>query len=40
MKVAKQTTTETSFLTPSGSEISFLVTATVPTNEADYDVND
>ena len=40
MKMAKQTTTKTSFLTLSGSEISFLVTATVPINEADYDVND
>ena len=40
MKVAKQATTETSFLTLSGSEIIFLVTATVLINKADYDVND
>ena len=42
MKVAKQVTTKikTNFLTVSGSEISFVVTAIVPKNEKDYYVND
>ena len=40
MKMAKQATTETSFLTPSGSKISIRVTAILPKNEVDYDTND
>ena len=40
MKMAKQDTTKTSFLTLSGSKISIVVTGIVPKTEADYDVND
>ena len=40
MKVAKQATTKKSFLTLSNSEISFAMTAIVPKDEGDYDVND
>ena len=42
MKVAKQVTTKikTNFLTVSGSEISFVVSAIVAENEAHYYVND
>ena len=40
MKMAKQDTTKTSFLTLSGSKISIVVTGIVPKTERDYDVND
>ena len=40
MKKGKQATTKTSFLTLSGSKISIVVTATVPEDEGDYEVND
>ena len=40
MKVAKQATTETYFLTLPGSKISIVVTGIVPKNEGDYDVKD
>ena len=37
MKMAKQATTKTSFLTLSGSKISSVVTAISPKSEGDYD---
>ena len=40
MKMAKQATTKTSFLTLSGSKISILVTAILPKNEGDYNTSD
>ena len=40
MKMAKQHTTKTSFLTLSGSKISIVVTGIVTKTEGDYDVND
>ena len=40
MKKVKQATTKKSFLTLSGSKISIVVTATVPKDEGDYEVND
>ena len=40
MKMAKQDTTKTSFLTLSGSKISIVVTGIVKKTEGDYDVND
>ena len=40
LKVAKQATTKTSFLTLSSSKISILVIAILPKNEGDYDTND
>ena len=40
MKEAKQAATRTSLLTLSGSKISIVVTAIVPKDEGDYDVND
>ena len=40
MKMAKQHTTKTSFLTLSGSKISIVVTGIVPRTEGDCDVND
>ena len=40
MKKVKQAPTKTSFLTLSGSKISIVVTATVPKDEGDYEVND
>ena len=40
MKKVKQATTKKSFLTLSGSKISIEVTATVPKDEGDYEVND
>ena len=40
MKEAEQATTKIFFLTLSGSKISIVVTAIVPKNERDYDVND
>ena len=40
MKKGKQATTKKSFLTLSGSKISIVVTATVPEDEGDYEVND
>ena len=40
MKMAKQGTTKTSFLTISGSKISIVVTAILQKNQADYDPND
>ena len=40
MKMAKQATTKTSFLTISGSKISVVVTAILAKNEGDYDTND
>ena len=40
MKMAKQATTKTFFLTLSRSKISIVVTAILPKNEADYDAND
>ena len=40
MKEAKQATNETSFLILSGSKISNVMTATVPKDEGDYEVND
>ena len=39
MKMAKQGTTKTSFLTLSGLKISIVVTAILPKNEGDYDTN-
>ena len=39
MKMAKQATTKTSFLTPSGSKITIVVTTIVPKIEVDYDTN-
>ena len=40
MKLAKQGTTEKYFLTLSASEIGIVVTAIVPKDEGDFDVND
>ena len=40
MKMAKQATTKTSFLTLYGSKISIVVTAILPNNEGDYNTND
>ena len=40
MKKVKQATTKTSFLNLSGSKISIVVTAIVPEDEEDYEVND
>ena len=40
MKVAKQATTKKSFLSLSSLEISIVVTAIVPKDEGDYNVND
>ena len=40
MKKVKQATTKTSFLTLSGSKISIVMTATVPKDEGDYELND
>ena len=40
MKKVKQATTKKSFLTLSGLKISIVVTATVPKDEGDYEVND
>ena len=40
MKMAKQDTTKTSFLTLSGSKISIVVTGIVTKTEGDYNVND
>ena len=40
MEIAKQDTTETSFLTLCGSKISIIVTGIVPKTVGDYDVND
>ena len=40
MKKVKQATTKKSFLNLSGSKISIVVTATVPKDEGDYEVND
>ena len=40
MKMAKQATTKTSFLTLSGSKISIVVTAILPKHKGDYDTND
>ena len=40
MKVAKQATTKTYFLTLSGLKISIAVTAILSKNEGDYDAND
>ena len=40
MREAKQATNKTSFLTLSVSKISIVVTATVPKDEGDYEVND
>ena len=40
IKMAKQATTKTFFLTLSGSKISIVVTATLPKTEGDYDAND
>ena len=40
MREAKQATNKTSFLNLSGSKISIVVTATVPKDEGDYEVND
>ena len=40
MKMAKQATTKTSFLTLSASKISIVVIAILPKNEVDYDTND
>ena len=40
MKEAKQATTKTSFLTLSVLKISNVMTATVPKDEGDYEVND
>ena len=39
MKKVKQATTKKSFLSLSGSKISIVVTATVPKDEEDYEVN-
>ena len=39
MKMTKQATTKTSFLTLSGSKISIVVTAILPKNKVDYDTN-
>ena len=38
--MAKQDTTKKSFLTPSGSKISIVMTGIVPKTEGNYDVND
>ena len=40
IKLAKQATTKTFFLTLSGSKISIVVTAILPKTEGDYDAND
>ena len=40
MKMAKQATTKTSFLTLSGSKISVALTAILPKTKVDYDTND
>ena len=40
MKMAKQATTKTSFLTLYGSKISIVVTVILPNNEGDCDTND
>ena len=40
IEMAKQDTTKTSFLTPSSSKISIVMTGIVPKTEGDYDVND
>ena len=40
MEMAKQDTTKKSFLTPSCSKISIVMTGIVPKTEGDYDVND
>ena len=40
IKMAKQATAKTSFLTLSGSKISIVVTAILPKNKGDYDMND
>ena len=40
MKMAKQATTETSFLTLSASKVSILLTVILSKNEVDYDMND
>ena len=39
IKMAKQATTKTPFLTLSGSKISIVVTAILAKNEGDYDTN-
>ena len=39
MKKVKQATTKKSFLSLSGSKISIVMTATVPKDEEDYEVN-
>ena len=39
MKMVRQDTTKTSFLTLSGSKISIVVTGIVTKTEGDYDVN-
>ena len=40
LKMAKQATTKTYFLTLSASKISIVVTAILPRNDGDYDTND
>ena len=40
MKMAKQATSKTPFLTLSGSKITIVVTAILPKNEGDCDTND
>ena len=40
MKKVKQATTKKSFLNLSGLKISIVVTATVPKDEGDYELND
>ena len=40
MKKDKQATTKTSFMNLSGSKISIVVTAVVPKDEGDYELND
>ena len=40
MKMAKQATTKSFFLSLSGSKISIVVTVILPKNEVDYDAND
>ena len=40
MKMAKQATTKTSFLTLYGSKISVVATVILPNNEGDCDTND
>ena len=40
IKMAKQVTTKTSFLTIYGLKISIVVTAILPNNEGDYNAND